>query len=181
MSKERYKGIEGVDYIVCLECGRRMQQIDDRHLRVGNHTSMNQRQYQLHHPNAPLICEASKNIRVQQFNENVPVAQRLIQLAITQMLKRAGGDKIDPETQAVRRFHLHLSRQEKVAKATVAIHEEGKLTMDEATQLAQVTEESIRHAIKRGKLSAIKIQNQWAIDPDSLNAYIERHQQRHLR
>ena len=51
---------EGSDYVICMECGERMKQIQYRHLKYKH--DMDLTEYKVKHPNAMLVSEAAKNI-----------------------------------------------------------------------------------------------------------------------
>lgn len=52
--------VEGVDFILCMECGKKFRKITWRHL--GTHM-LTSKEYRAKYPNAPMECEATKQMK----------------------------------------------------------------------------------------------------------------------
>jgi len=74
-TKFNENGIEGVDYICCKECNKKMTRLQWTHFKKCK-SNITYNEYKLKYPNAPLICENTKkycaitnNMLIQKYGE----------------------------------------------------------------------------------------------------------------
>jgi hypothetical protein len=65
---------EGIDYVVCRECGEKMKQVQYRHLQYKHNMTLEE--YRKKHPSAQLVCETAKSIGDKNPMKNTEVRKK---------------------------------------------------------------------------------------------------------